>query len=96
MCDKLELPDEWKTKKGEWKLSDYTVPNMLRAVELLKNKGVSMACPEPIDLKYIEQNVLSIEKCMPPWQFKIVKEFVESLRGKWKKCGLVHKNLKID
>ena len=65
MCDKLELPDEWKTKTGEWKLSDYTVPNVLRAVELLRNRGVSLACPECIDLKYVEQNVLSVEKCMP-------------------------------
>ena len=96
MCDKLELPDEWKTKTGEWKISDYTVPNILRAVELLKNWAESVAFPEPINLKYVERNVLSVEKCMPPWQFKIVKEFVESLRGKMEKCGLVHKKLIID
>ena len=96
VCENFSFPNEWKTKTGEWKVFDCSVPGDIRAIEVLKMGGVSINFPSHISLKYAEQNVECMKDKMPPWQFKLVSAFIRSLRDKMTKTGLCHNNLCLD
>ena len=49
---------------------DCTVPDDVRAIEVLKISGVGVPYPGPINMKLI--CVESIKDDMPPWQFKCI------------------------
>ena len=96
VCKSFDFPDEWKTKMGGWSVSDCTVPGDIRTIEVLKLSGVSITYPNPISLKYAEENVEYIKDEMPPWQFELVDAFIYSLRDKIMKSGLHYDKLLLD
>ena len=97
VCKDFRFPDEWKTRSGGWKVFDCTVPGDIRAIEVLKMfAGVRVNFPNPISLKYAEENVESMKDELPPWQFKLVSEFIGSLREKMMKNGLHHDYILLD
>ena len=96
VCKDFRFPDEWKTRMGGWKIFDCTVPGDIRAIEVLKMSGVTINFPNPISLKYAEQNVESMKDELPPWQFKLVAAFIGSLREKMIKNGLHHDYILLD
>ena len=96
VCKDFRFPDEWKKRRGGWKVFDRTVPGDFRAIEVLKRYGVNVNFPHPISLKYAEQNVESMKDELPPWQFKLVAAFIGSLREKMIKNGLHHDYILLD
>jgi hypothetical protein len=96
VCKDFKFPDEWKTRKGGWKVFDCTVPGDIRAIDVLKMCGVRINFPNPISLRYAEQNVESMKDELPPWQFKLVATFIGSLREKMIKNGLHHDYILLD
>ena len=86
----FRFPDEWKIRSGGWKVFDCTIPGDIRAIEVLKMFGVRVNFPNPISLKYAEENVESMKDELPLWQFKLVAESIGSLREKMMKNGLHH------
>ena len=96
MCKDFKLPADWKTRTGGWSVYDCTVPGDIRAIEVLKRTVVSVNFPNPISLKYAEENVDSMKDDMPLWQFKLVTGFIGSIREKMIKSGLHHDYLILD
>ena len=97
LCKTLNFPNEWITRTGGWSIYDCTVPNDIRAIEILKLlSGVSITYQKPISLKYAEQHVESIKDKMPPWRYDLVVAFIGSLRNKMIKSGLHHDKLLLD
>ena len=96
VCKDFRFPDEWKTRSGGWKVFDCTVPGDIRAIEVLKKCGVRVNFPNPISLKYAEENVESMKDELPLWQFKLVADFIGSLREKMIKNGLHHDHILLD
>jgi hypothetical protein len=96
LCKNFNFPNAWKTKADEWTIADCSVPRDIRAIEVLKTGGVSINYPCPISLKYAEENVESMQDELPPGHFKLVAEFIGSLREKIAKTGLHHNNLCLD
>jgi hypothetical protein len=82
ICKNFNFPDAWKTKAGGWAVYDSDVPDDIRAIEGLRMGGVCINYPCPISLKYAEENVESMKDELPPAQFKLVAEFIGSLREK--------------
>ena len=97
VCDKLKLPGKWKEKPGNWKPDDRSVPQVIRAIGLLKQNRVSVAHPSPINLTIAEQKVTTdtIEASMPPWQYRLVKKFVHTLRANITSTRISHKELTL-
>ena len=97
LCKTLNFPNEWITRTGGWSIYDCTVPNDIRAIEILKVlSGVSVTYQKPVSLKYAEQHVESIKDKMPPWRYDLVVSFIGSLRNKMIKSGLHHDKLLLD
>ena len=93
LCKALDFPNEWITKTGGWSIYDCTVPNDIRAIEILKLSRVSVTYQEPVSLKHAEQHVESLKDEMPLSQFNLVAPFIGSLRDKMIKNGLCHDKL---
>ena len=96
ICKNFNFPDVWKTNAGGWTVYDSNVPGDIRAIKVLKMGGVCIDFPCPIRLKYAEEKVEAMKDELPPWQFKLVAEFIGSLRDKITKTGLHHDNLHLD
>ena len=97
LCKNFNFPDAWKTRADdEWTVHDCSVPGDIRAIEVLKMGGVCIDFPCPIRLKYAEEKVELMKDELSPWQFKLVAEFIGSLRDKITKTGLHHDNLYLD
>lgn len=95
VCEEFNFPEEWKMKSGEWKVADCTVPNDIRAIEVLKFGRVGIV-NKTVRLKHAEQDVDSMMDKMPLWQFELVAGFIGLLRGKMIRSGLHHNNLLLD
>ena len=93
MCEKLDLPSEWKKRAGGWKVWDRTIPPEIRALDILRLGRNILDGPKPVSLKFAKENLSSIEDDMPSWQFELVASFIGSLRAKMVKSGLSHKYL---
>ena len=79
VCDKLQLPVQWKTKSGSWDIRDPNVPQILRAIGYLKKDRVTVAHPSPIKLSVAKEKVLSDsikDKYKPYWQYEPIKNFI--------------------
>ena len=50
---------------------------------------------KPISPKCAEQNIESLKDELPPWQFKLVAAFIESLREKMTRIGLAFFWIKV-
>ena len=97
MCEKLDLPCEWKKRRGGWKVWDSTIPSEIRAMDVLRlGRKSILDNPKPVSLKFVEENLLSIEDIIPSWEFELVVNFIGSLRTKLVKGELVHKCLLLD
>ena len=96
LCKNFNFPNAWKITSDAWAVDDCTIPADIRAIEVLKECGVSINFPSPVSLKCAEQNVESLKDELPPWQFKLVSEFIGSLREKITRTGLHHNNLDLD
>ena len=97
LCKNFNFSDAWKTRADdEWTIHDCSVPGDIRAIEVLKMGGVCIDFPCPICLKYAEEKVELMKDELSPWQFKLVAEFIGSLRDKITKTGLHHDNLYLD
>lgn len=97
VCDNLNLPGQWKDKQGLslCKSENKDIPPIFRAVSYLKRERVSIAHPQPIRLTEAKEKVLSesIKASMPMYQYKLVKDFIQSLPEYISKGGLSHKEL---
>ena len=97
MCEKLDLPNEWKKRAGGWKVWDHTIPPEIRAMDISpKTWRNILDGSKPVSLKFAKENLSPIEDDMPPWQFELVASFIGSLREKIMKSGLNHKLLLLD
>ena len=83
MCEILQLPNEWKKKAGSWKPADRTLPDVIRAIGILKRERIPVAHPKFISLTSAEEKVKSdsIKHSLSTWQFNVVRGFFGSLRN---------------
>ena len=91
VCDKLQLPPEWKTITGkEVNFSHTSVPPIFRAMALLKEIRNPVAHPSPVSLQVAEQKIeaTSIQDDMEEWEFDLVRDFISSLRTNIRKSGI--------
>lgn len=97
MCEKLDLPSEWKTRRGDWKVCDGTIPSEIRAMDILRlGRESILDKPKSVSLKFVEESLSSIKDVVPSWEFELVVSFIGSLRTKLVKSGLAHKCLLPD
>ena len=87
VCDHLKLPDEWKqpTGKENFDWYDDSVPDIIRALQFLKKTRNPVAHPTPVSVQKAEEIVSNpsdqwMQKKFRPWQLKLVKDFIPSLR----------------
>ena len=96
MCEKLDLPSEWKKRAGGWKVWDCMIPPVIRAMDILRLGRNILDGSKPVSLKFAEENLSSVEDDMPSWQFELVASFIGSLRENMVKSALHHKHLLLD
>ena len=97
MCEKLGLPSEWKRKRGGWKVWDHVISAEIRAMDVLRlGRKSILEKPKPVRLKFVEENLSSIENSMSSWEFELVVKFITSLRTNLLKSGLSHDYLLLD
>ena len=99
VCEIFDFPDEWKTKTGAWQVSDCSIPNDIRAIEILKARlGGFRVVEKPVSLAYAEQNVELIKYELPLEEYESVTTFIKSLREKMTnfKTGFPHGKLLLD
>ena len=90
VCDHLKLDKEWKgrTEIVTVMTINRSVPNIFRAMALLKTKRNFVAHPKPV---VVQEAVEKVDKSVfieKEWQFKLVKEFISSLPEIIKKTGI--------
>ena len=97
VCDNLKLSARWKDEQSE-SLRKSDIPSIFRAVSYLKRERIAVAHPQPIHLNEAKEKVLSepIKASMPKYQYKLVKDFIQSLPGYISKGGLSHEKLFLD
>ena len=81
LCDDLKFPQQWKTITG--KDIDYThdsVPDIFRAMKLLRDKRNRVAHPIPVKLQDAQKMVETsgIEKELDDEELELVKYFISS------------------
>ena len=83
VCELLQLPDEWKSKAGDWRATDRNLPGVIKAIGFLKRKRIAVAHPQSISLQAAEVKIESdsTKNSFPPWQIKVVKDLIEFLRS---------------
>jgi archaellum component FlaC len=97
LCEKLNLPSEWKRRRGGWKVWDHMIPAEIRAMDILRlGRKSILERLKPVGLKFAEENLKSIEDSMSSWEFELVARFVGSLRTNMVKVALSHKYLSLD
>lgn len=92
LCDDLNLPSSWKTRTGQTKIDFYhrSVPDIFRAMALLKHERNFVAHPNPVTVRVAEGMITtaSIRKDLEVWQFKLVEDFILSLRTNIRASGI--------
>ena len=83
VCELLQLPGEWKKKAGDWRMTDRTLPGVIKAIALLKRKRIAVAHPECISLQVAEVKIESdsTKNSFPIWQIKVVKDLIGFLQS---------------
>ena len=92
ICGDLKLPPEWKKRTGEKKIKFYhrSDPDIFRAIALLKHARNFVAHPNPVTVQVAEETVKtdSIKSDLKEWEFKLVQDFILSLRANIRKSGI--------
>ena len=92
VCENLNLPPAWKKRTGEKKVKSFhqSAPDIFRAIDLLRHKRNFVAHPNPVSVQVAEEKVTraSIRKDMNEWQFKLVEDFILSLRTHINRSGI--------
>ena len=94
ICEKLKLPEEWKTEKGDRKFDFYdpNLPDIFRAIQLLKHNRNRVAHPTPVSLTKavdIFSNTQQMQKDLEDdWQFQLIESFIPSLSKMIEDCGI--------
>ena len=102
VCENLNLPPAWKKRTGEKKVKSFhqSAPDIFRAIDLLRHKRNFVAHPNPVSVQVAEEKVAraSIRKDMNEWQFKLVEDFILSMRTHIKRSGIKtdQNRLKLD
>ena len=102
ICDTLKLPPNWKKITGkEIDFKNNSIPEIFRAMALLKQKRNPIAHPTPVSLQEAEKKVKTplIKESYVMLEFKVVKKFIESgLRESIQASGIKidKKRLKLD
>ena len=102
VCEDLKLPPAWKKRTGEQKIIFYhrSVPDIFRAMSLLRHKRNFVAHPNPVSVQVAEETVktASIRQDLEEWEFRLVKDFILSLRANIEKSGIQtnQKRLKLN
>ena len=95
ICDKLHIPDEWKRENGEKlkfkNIYNRKVPDIFRAILLLKQERNPVAHPNPISVKKAEEIVHTAflgQEEFTPWMVALVHNFISSLGYNIKQSGV--------
>ena len=97
MCERLDLPSEWKRRQGGWKVWDHMIPAEIRALDILRlGRKSILERLKPVGLKFAEKNLSSIENSMSSWEFELVSRFVGALRTNLVKGRLTHEHLTLN
>lgn len=95
ICDKLRIPDKWKRETGKKlkfeNIYNPEVPDIFRAILLLKKERNPAAHPNPISVKKAEEKVktaFSGEVDLPHWMITSVCNFISSLGDNIRRSGV--------